>query len=346
MMLAPGSKLTLQVHYNNRARHPDVRDKSGVRIYHGPVEGPEINMLAFGPVDFEIPANQMSEAVGHCRLPQDTRIVASFPHMHEVGSGFEQVVIRDGADEADAESIITLDGWNFEAQYIYETPVELKTGDLVRTTCRFRNETDQMVRSGANTEDEMCFNFAYVTPPLPNNFCNSGAPAEPVPLYEPGECAPEDADQINVPQVGARILIGEPEAPTGGELRDGTWTLLNGRLYLPSETLGPVTVNIEQSTITSQGILRIEGDSIVMDAQLALHLVTSITDFDQTVPISLGANWSVEEAHQLKLDLTCGESDLVQDVRYSMRGERLILHVAVSLGPASLSADLEFDPVE
>jgi hypothetical protein len=348
MRLEPGSKLTVQIHYNNGARHSDVRDNSGVRIYHGPVEGPEISMLAFGPLDFEIPDGQISEITGYCRLPQDTRIIASFPHMHEVGAGFEQVVIRNGADEADAASIITLDGWNFDAQYIYETPVDLATGDLVRTTCRFRNDTGQMVTSGPNTEDEMCFNFAYVTPPLPNNYCNSGAPADPVPLYEPGECAPDDADAISVPQVSARLVIGQPDTPEGGALTDGTWVLTGGRLFLPSTMLGPITVDTESTSITGQGLLRLDGETFILDSQIALHLVTSLTDFDETIAISLAADWANADADasQLALTPTCGDDSLVDSVRYTVDGQRLTFQLGVDIGPAVLTVELDFDSVE
>lgn len=347
MLLRPGQKLTLQVHYNNAAGHPDVKDASGVRIYHGPVEGPEINMLALGPIDFQVPANQMAEATGYCRLPQDTRIIASFPHMHEIGASFEQVVLRGGPD-GPAEPIISLDGWSFDAQYIYETPVALAAGDVVRTTCRFRNETDRMVRSGANTEDEMCFNFAYVSPPLPNNYCNSGAPAEAVPLYEPGVCAPDGADEVSVPQVSARLVIGAPEAPTGGELRDGTWVLSAGRLFLPATNLGPITIDADATTIVGQGLLAIDGDGLIIDSQIAVHLVTSVTDFDQLIGISVGADWALDGADPTSIALspTCGDSNLIESVRFSTDGGSLTFQLAVDLGPAVLTVELDFDPVE
>ena len=348
MRLEPGTKLTVQVHYNNGARHPDVRDNSGVRIYHGPVEGPEISMLAFGPLDFEIPNGQVTETTGYCRLPQDTRIIASFPHMHEVGSGFEQVVLRGGAGEDEAETIIALDGWNFDAQYIYDTPVQMAAGDLVRTTCRFSNDTGRMVRSGPNTEDEMCFNFAYVTPPLPNNYCNSGAPAEAIPLYAPGECAPEDADALSVPQVSARLVIGSPDIPEGGEIPDGTWVLTSGRLFLPSTMLGPITIDTENTAITGQGVLDFDGDAMIIDAQIALHLVTSITDFDEVVAISLGADWAPTDGDPTLLNLTatCGDDSLVKSVRYTVNGQRLTFQLGVDLGPAVLTVELDFDAVE
>ncbi|MEZ4472475.1 MAG: hypothetical protein R3F60_17105, partial [bacterium] len=202
MRLEAGQLMTLQIHYNNRARHQGVRDDSGVRVYHGPVEGPEVGMLALGPVDFEVGPMSQGDATGWCRLPRPTKLVASFPHMHETGVAFRQEVERvDGT----VEPVIALSDWDFEAQYIYETPMEFAAGDRIKTTCTYRNMGSTPIGFGPNTEDEMCFNFAYISPPmnLSLNFCNTGAPPRPVEPYTPGLCAPIGADQAEVKPVQA-----------------------------------------------------------------------------------------------------------------------------------------------
>ena len=185
--IQPGQRYTLQIHYNNAAAHEDVRDSSGVRIHHGPVEGPEVSMLTFGPLGFNIPANSTKTVDGWCRLPSDTTILYSFPHMHGTGSGFDAALLAGGDREEDT-SIVRLDGWDFDSQYIYQTPTPLKAGDVVRTSCTFTNNTDDNVRFGPDTADEMCFNFAYVSPPAPVSFCNQNDPPIDY-VYSPGECA-------------------------------------------------------------------------------------------------------------------------------------------------------------
>lgn len=98
-------------------------------------------------------------------------------------------------------------------------------------------------------------------------------------------------------------------------------------------------------TITAQGLLRIEDERLVMDAQLCIWSPASLTS-TRWGPSHWGADRQVQDENRLALNLTCGDSDLVQDVRYGMRGEQLVLHVGVTFGPASLAVDLEFDPVE
>ena len=200
--IRPGQRMTLQIHYNNGAAHSDVFDSSGVRIFHGPTEGPEVSMLTFGPLGFSVPPMQNKEVSGWCRLPADMTLLYSFPHMHEVGVGFEQVIERgEGEDET---SIIDIDGWDFGSQFIYETPVELKIGDVVRTSCTYENTEDRRVRFGPNTGDEMCFNFAYVTPPPPISFCNQNDP--PLPLEYIQENAPVRMCRANRLHLSLRAL--------------------------------------------------------------------------------------------------------------------------------------------
>jgi hypothetical protein len=44
------------------------------------------------------------------------------------------------------------------------TPITVQTGDVITTTCTYTNPTNQMVRFGENTGNEMCFNFALYYP--------------------------------------------------------------------------------------------------------------------------------------------------------------------------------------
>lgn len=347
LRLAPGQGLTLQIHYNNRAGHRGVRDASGVRVYHGPPEGPEVGMLALGPLQFEVPARGRSTATGWCRLPADTKMIASFPHMHELGTAFDQVVERaSGA----TETVIQLDTWDFNAQYIYDTPVELAAGDVVRTTCSFANEGDRPVGFGGGTDDEMCFNFAYVTPPVEEtglNFCNSGAPAPEVPPYAPGECAPVGADAVEVAQVRAELRVGTVPPPEGGVLPEGLFMLSGGVLYVPTLRLGPISVDADATVLTAQGLLSLIDGQASLDAQVALHLVTSASDFDENIEVSLGAAVSPRAANPAYLDLavSCGNGELADSVRYTVTGDRLTLFIGVPVGPITLHVELWFDPI-
>jgi hypothetical protein len=158
----PGAQLVLQIHYNNGAGAPDVSDSSGLRIHHAPSASPVYSIASLGPRAFAIPARKQYAVEDTCTVQQETTIVASFPHMHEIGAEFHSEVIRkDGT----REPLIDLTGWSFESQLFYRTPVTLQPGDKISTECVWFNPKDTIVPFGLDTEDEMCFNFAYVTPP-------------------------------------------------------------------------------------------------------------------------------------------------------------------------------------
>lgn len=163
--IEPGDHFVLQIHYNNGAGVEGVEDSSGFKVYHEPVGGTEYSLLEIGTLAFApIGPGETSSGSGTCRVGSDVELLASWPHMHEIGSAFSQTVER--ADTGDIESIIELTGWSFEAQLIYDTPVSLKAGDVLQTTCTWDNFKDFTIGPGLGTADEMCFNFMYVTPPV------------------------------------------------------------------------------------------------------------------------------------------------------------------------------------
>lgn len=166
--LEPGSQIVLQIHYNNGAGATGVSDSSGVRIFHTDSTERELTMSALGPTSFSIPPKTRGSAESTCSVAEQTEIVASFPHMHEIGSEFHSHIERS---DGSRESLIDLTGWSFEAQLAYQTPTTLEAGDKITTQCIWDNPHDRTVGFGLRTEDEMCFNFVYVTPPNAG-FCN------------------------------------------------------------------------------------------------------------------------------------------------------------------------------
>jgi hypothetical protein len=301
--LRPGETLTLQIHYNNSAGHEDVRDSSGVRIYHGPVEGPEVGMVTLGPLGFAIPPRSVGEAEGYCQLPRDTQLIASFPHMHEMGERFEQTIVRkDGT----TEPLITLLGWDFESQFIYETPVDLEAGDAIITRCTFRNEYDRPLRFGPNTEDEMCFNFAYISPPLERGICDGPNPNR-LPPYEAGRCAPASSEGIEPPVVIGDLVQGSTPDQSGGGLPSGLMVLDTLGIYLPTFNLGPVMLDPDQSRIAARGFLEINEGVMALDVLADVFFSDGALGFDQEINISLAGEVSEGSGSAASLSPTCGE---------------------------------------
>ena len=113
--------------------------------------------MGVGPDHARIPAGTVPADAGPIKL------VASAPHMHEIGTSLRTVVERASASEENA-CLIDIDRWDFEWQggYRYKEPLQLYPGDQIKTTCNYFNSTGSQVGFGEGTGDEMCFNFLFV----------------------------------------------------------------------------------------------------------------------------------------------------------------------------------------
>jgi hypothetical protein len=169
----PDVSFILQVHYHNVAQHSDAFDRSGVAmcVIDEPREH-TAGIVTLGTVGIDIPAGVESHAEqGVCPswitsyLPQPLHIIASFPHMHELGRAIETTILR-GGESGPEEDLIDVPNFSFESQtyYAHEPEVLLQPGDALRTTCTYNNEAGAAVHVGEATEDEMCFNFVMVYP--------------------------------------------------------------------------------------------------------------------------------------------------------------------------------------
>lgn len=320
LRIAPGDRFVIQIHYNNGAGIPDVTDNTGVRIYHGPPEGPEYGMFSPGPLAFEIPSGPDPVTVsGSCEIDSPMDVLAGMPHMHEVGESFLQEIVRtDGT----REDLIALSGWSFELQHFYSTPVSLAAGDTLETHCVFRNTTGQTVISGEKTSDEMCFNFMYVTPPPADRFCDSLPISGTDPLvvdYTPGTCAPSPgvAEPGLVP--GA-LAVGTAPSLAGGTLTDGLYELTGYEMWLDTADLGAGTLDVEKSEIALKGQLQIEAGHVALDTAATLRIVlTNGLSFDNGSTNSIGAAYAPgATADELVLTPDCGSTEPTVTARYEV----------------------------
>lgn len=169
----PDDWYILQIHYHNTAHHADSVDVSGVALCT--VEEPRektAGVVTLGDITLAIPPGVSDhEEVGTCPswitsyLPEPLHVIASFPHMHQLGRGFRTEILRGGS-ASDIDVLVDVPQFNFENQafYPHEPPMQVHPGDEVRTTCRFDNPGENWVYTGEKTEDEMCFNFAMAYP--------------------------------------------------------------------------------------------------------------------------------------------------------------------------------------
>jgi hypothetical protein len=164
-----GGTLTLNMHYNNLLGSGTEQDRSGVEICALKQSNFRKNTAAihtgFSQLSINIPAHATNYAVtGQCTVTASTPVTVftASPHAHKLAHG-----MKFSVQKASGETISMYDGtfdFNEQQSYALTPMVQLVTGDKVTTTCIYDNTTNQAVRFGENTGNEMCFNFAAYYP--------------------------------------------------------------------------------------------------------------------------------------------------------------------------------------
>ncbi|MCH9684231.1 MAG: hypothetical protein K0V04_22550, partial [Deltaproteobacteria bacterium] len=144
----PDDHYILQVHYHNTANHDDALDASGVAFCTAEQPRPlTAGIITLGSVFLSIPPGaQGHDEAGTCPswvtgfLPEPLTVIASFPHMHELGRSFRTEILR-GGDEANVDLLTDVPIYEFENQefYVNDPPVQIMPGDAIRTTCTYDN---------------------------------------------------------------------------------------------------------------------------------------------------------------------------------------------------------------
>ena len=167
--LTAADTLLLEIHYNNGVGASDVMDSSGVKLWLSSPSGIEYGLANLASWNIYVPNGQKTSATATCNVQNAVKVFAAAPHMHETGDSFEHIIDRlSGPDE----DLVSLTGWSFTAQRYYSVNLDLVPGDVLRMKCTFANDTGRTVTAGTGTEDEMCFDFMYVTPPTALANCN------------------------------------------------------------------------------------------------------------------------------------------------------------------------------
>ena len=324
LRMTPGDRFVLQIHYNNGVGADGFTDRSGVRIFHDAPTGTEYGMIALGPTAFSIPARRTGSVESACSLAPGSRMLAGGPHMHGIGTGFSQRMLRAGGA---VDPVITLEGWRFDTQLLYDLPVTFAAGDRIVTHCDYNNTRDTVTRSGTHTTDEMCFNFAYVTPPPAGRFCDEAITPRPTTSYAPGACAPP-ASSADVPLVTGSITVGAAPDATGGVIPAGRWVLEGVRYHLSSAMSAAGAVDLAQSTIEARGQAWTGAGTVALDlnATLSLSLAGGVR-FARTVPLSFASTFT-STTTPLALTTTCPTdpaATVPRALNYTVTGDTLVM---------------------
>jgi hypothetical protein len=164
---------TLDMHYNSLNEKSANTDASGVDIcvLKGEHLRPKIaavtmSFTSIGNLGVLAPAGAKNAPVtGTCNVTasQPVHLLTAAPHAHTYARHMKFTVTKK-----DKTEIVMHDkDFAFGEQGTYPLPggeVILETGDVVKTTCYYTNDTSRNISFSESTTGEMCFNFALYYP--------------------------------------------------------------------------------------------------------------------------------------------------------------------------------------
>ncbi|MET0339524.1 MAG: hypothetical protein ABW252_00905 [Polyangiales bacterium] len=122
---------------------------------------PVASLFTNGNFSFRVGASNTGEAVAECKLPRQIKFFNFANHMHDYGTWARSEIVRaDGTVELIHEDPI----WTYEMQFqaVYRnygvaTPLVVNPGDVLRTTCKWKNPTN----AALNFPREMCIGTGF-----------------------------------------------------------------------------------------------------------------------------------------------------------------------------------------
>jgi hypothetical protein len=124
-------------------------------------------MVLAGPIAMEIPSNGQPYSVsGQCTATSPYTLFAVWPHMHKLGTQQKVELVR-----GTSATVLHDQPFKFDEQsYFMMSPMtEVATGDAVRVTCTYVNNTGTTVTYGDGAASEMCFSGLYRFPASGSN---------------------------------------------------------------------------------------------------------------------------------------------------------------------------------
>ncbi len=180
MLVRPGSKVVLQLHYNTStaAAVPDVSGvdfKVDATVTRRAFLVPWLNPSWFTDGTMSIPAGNadvmhsfafdptpyLADLFDGMQSNQGFDIFGASLHMHTHGKSALIEIVRPGEDEC----MVDIPRWDFgwQGMYRFATPKRFEPGDQLRIECHFDNSTGTApLNWGEGTGDEMCLGFLYV----------------------------------------------------------------------------------------------------------------------------------------------------------------------------------------
>jgi hypothetical protein len=176
-----GTHWVVEVHLNNSAGLPGQTDASGFDFCTTDQLRPnDAEVVGFGTLAIAIPPHATVNIGSKWISSVDMHVFSVAAHMHKLGRAMTTTIHRFGK-EVPVIPFLNIDlpigvtdipllndpSFDFNAQSIYPSDVEIRPGDIIENHCVWDNTGDLPVVFGESTGEEMCFDFAFYYPKVP-----------------------------------------------------------------------------------------------------------------------------------------------------------------------------------
>ena len=115
-------------------------------------------LFAFSNTDFSLPPKKVTTVERTYRVNKDMYIGQMFSHAHELMTEF---IVKVSGGSRDGEVVYWTDDWQHPPILEYDPLIELKSGEGLSLIATFDNSTDQTVKFGFLSTDEMMIVFGW-----------------------------------------------------------------------------------------------------------------------------------------------------------------------------------------
>jgi hypothetical protein len=163
MKLKAGQFINLNLHLFNATDTP-LAGTSGIEIR--PIEQTKVvheaDMMFAGTTNITIPSDgQPHDVSGGCTVSSAYNIFTVWPHMHQHATKQSLEITQGGVVKKVLDNV----PYNFNEQVNYQMePMQLASGDRIKTTCTYVNNTGTELKFGDSSNEEMCFTGMYKYP--------------------------------------------------------------------------------------------------------------------------------------------------------------------------------------
>jgi len=165
-----GSIVVMQVHYNVGALD-GATDQSALEVqfertplmYAEVQPWTDVNWVLGLGMDIPAETNGVSHTFAHTFDNTTLALHSATLHMHTLGQTAQLTVRHADGSESCLVSHTDYD-FNWQREYWLTEPVTVQAGDTLELTCTWDNPTDQDVKWGDGTGDEMCLGITLLTP--------------------------------------------------------------------------------------------------------------------------------------------------------------------------------------